>query len=223
MYIVNLQAHGAKTKAGRKNLGGRHHYQGKECLDVHLLKQARAWAKLASEEGDCQVVGAQASAGQWVTYKYREAHPILRWLPSKLAEWIGDNYGPTLGIPPKRHAAGWTVGELNDILDNNLVPGTKGHLRTFGCIQWECELFSGRQMARCYPFDLPNHRFRGCNPQVSVCIPILRRLLTDYTMYSEGLCLLDRTVPIQSEPTRSIMIRSGYGFRHEWEQSSIVR
>ena len=35
---------------------------------------------------------------------------------------------------------GWTVGELNAILENNLVPGTKGHLSTFGAIQWESEL-----------------------------------------------------------------------------------
>ena len=61
-----------------------------------------------------------AADGEWVTYPYREAHPILRWLPSKLAEWIGDNYGAALGIPPKHHADGWTVGELNAILDNNL-------------------------------------------------------------------------------------------------------
>jgi hypothetical protein len=64
------------------------------------------------------------------------------------------------------NADGWTVGELNAILDNNLVPGTRGHLRTFGCIQWESELFNGRPKARCYPFDLPGHRFRGKNPQV---------------------------------------------------------
>jgi len=60
------------------------------------------------------------------------------------------------------------VGELNAILDNNLVPGTHGHLRTFGCIQWESELFNGRPKARCYPFDLPGHRFRGKNPQVFI-------------------------------------------------------
>ena len=69
------------------------------------------------------------------------------------------------------------MGELNSILGNNLVPGTNGHLRTFGAIQWECgtnghlrtfgaiqwecKLFNGRPKARCYPFDLPKHRFRG--------------------------------------------------------------
>jgi hypothetical protein len=49
----------------------------------------------------------------------------------------------------------WTAGELNAILENNLVPshGGKGQLRTFCCIEWECELYSGRLKARCYPFN----------------------------------------------------------------------
>lgn len=113
-------------------------------------------------------VQEQVPDGEWIGYKYRKAHPILRWLPSKLAEWIGDNYGPELGIPPRRHPDAWTVGELNGILDNNLVAGTQGHLRTFGCIQWESELFNGRPKARCYPFDLPKHRFRGANRKVYI-------------------------------------------------------
>ncbi len=67
--------------------------------------------------------------------------PILRWLPSKLAAWIGENFGQELSIPPKSDAE-WTAGELNAILENNLVPshGGKGQLLTFCCIQWECEL-----------------------------------------------------------------------------------
>jgi hypothetical protein len=72
-----------------------------------------------------------------------------------------------LCIPPKRGLE-WTVGELNAILESNLVPNHngKGQLRTFCCIQWECELYSGRPKARCYPFNLSGHRFRGKNRQV---------------------------------------------------------
>jgi hypothetical protein len=145
-------------------------------LDIHLLKPSRVWADVAAAHtpGDQQVVGDAAHdnepAGEWITYPYRTAHPILRWLPTKLAEWIGDNYGNALGIPARNHANGWTVGELNSILENNLVPGTKGHLRTFGAIQWECELFYGRPKARCYPFDLPKHGFRGRTLKVYVLI-----------------------------------------------------
>jgi hypothetical protein len=81
-------------------------------------------------------------ASAWLEYPFRKSHPILRWLPSKLAAWISDNHGQELGIPPKGGLE-WTAGELNAILENNLVPshGGKGQLRTFCCIQWECELY----------------------------------------------------------------------------------
>jgi hypothetical protein len=74
-------------------------------------------------------------------------------------EVICDNYGDTLGIQGLNHANAWTMDELNNILENNLVPGTKGHLSTLGAIQWESELFNGRPKAWCYPFDLPKHQF----------------------------------------------------------------
>ena len=35
-----MQAHGGKTRAGRRGVTGCPHYNGKECLDIHLLKQA---------------------------------------------------------------------------------------------------------------------------------------------------------------------------------------
>lgn len=162
-HMIFGQAHGRRSR--RKH--SFHRFEGKECLDIHLLKPARAWAEFATDIAPgCEQVLAGDEGGEWISYQYRTAHPILRWLPTKLAEWIGDNYGPELGIAPKKNADGWTVGELNTILENNLVPGSKGHLRTFGCIEWESELFNGRPKARCYPFDLPKHRFRGQNPQV---------------------------------------------------------
>ena len=104
----------------------------------------------------------------WVEYQYRKAHPVLRWLPTKLAEWAGDNLGVQLGIPPKR-SNNWTAQELNAILLNNIVEQRNGtHLGTFGCIQWESDLYIGRPKARCYPFDLPGHRYRGKTRQVCV-------------------------------------------------------
>ena len=98
---------------------------------------------------------------EWIRFSYRTSHPVLRFLPTKLAEFIGENYASELGIPLKTDLSKWNPAELNTILKQNLVPcrhGT-GHLRTFGCIQWECELFNGRPKARCYPFDLDGHRF----------------------------------------------------------------
>ncbi len=88
-------------------------------------------------------------------------------LLTKLATWIAENFGQELCIPPKRGLE-WTAGELNAILESNLVPNHngKGQLRTFCCIQWECEICSGRPKARCYPFNLSGHRFRRKNHQV---------------------------------------------------------
>ena len=80
--------------------------------------------------------------------------PILRWLPSKLAEWIADYLGTELRIPAKKEAK-WTAGELNQILANKIVPNRDGgHLNTFTTLQWECKHYNGRPKARCYPFDL---------------------------------------------------------------------
>jgi hypothetical protein len=44
-----------------------------------------------------------------------------RWLPTKLAEWIGENLQEALGFPDKGDARasagpGWTAAELNHIL-----------------------------------------------------------------------------------------------------------
>jgi hypothetical protein len=75
----------------------------------------------------------------WVTYAFRTAHPILRWLPSKLAVWLAENMRDELAIPEKQGAK-YTVLQLNSILASNLVPNRDGgHLRTF-------RLYNGRVM-----------------------------------------------------------------------------
>lgn len=144
---------------------------GLQDLDIHLLKPARFHTDPNSIMPLAQDLVEEEAVDplpEWIQYKYRIAHPILRFLPSKLAEFIGENYSDILGIPPKRDRSKWNVQELNAILMNNLVMPRhgRGHLQTFGRIQWECDLFNGRPSARCYPFDLDEHRFRGQNPQV---------------------------------------------------------
>jgi hypothetical protein len=91
---------------------------------------------------------------EWVTYAFSTVHPILRWLPSKLAVWLAENMREELAIPEKQGAQ-YTVLQLNNILANNLVPNRNGgHLRTFTTLQWESDDYRGRPKARCYPFDL---------------------------------------------------------------------
>jgi hypothetical protein len=99
-------------------------------------------------------------------YRFRDAHPMLRWLPTKLSEWAADNLQEQLGFPDKRDAK-WSVNELNAILKNHLVMDRNGNsLECFGCVRWESELFRGFMRARCYPFKLPELRFYDQNPQV---------------------------------------------------------
>ena len=132
-----------KETAISKSLG--HHHKGKETLDINLWKAERHFAVPRAGHGLLQCDNGVAR--EWVTNQYSTAHPILRWLPSKLAEWIADT---ELQIPAEKEGK-WTVGELNQILANNLVPnGDGGHLRSFTVLQWECEHYNSRQKARCY-------------------------------------------------------------------------
>ena len=92
---------------------------------------------------------------------------MLQFLPTKLAEWIGENMQDELGFPDKRDPDKWRVSELNDILRNHLVRNRNGcSLRTFGCVEWESEMYLGIMRARCYPFNLKGHRFHNMNIQV---------------------------------------------------------
>jgi hypothetical protein len=58
---------------------------------------------------------------------------------------------------------GWTPSELNHILTAHVVDGA---VTTFGCVEWESQLFRGVMHARCYPFNLPKRRFHSFYPQV---------------------------------------------------------
>jgi hypothetical protein len=97
------------------------------------------------------------------------AHPTLRCLPTKLAEWFGGNLQEELGFPDKADqraepGTGWTAAELHGILHNHVVNGI---LTSFGCVEWESDQFRGVMCARCYPFDMPKRRFHSRNPKVS--------------------------------------------------------
>ncbi len=90
------------------------------------------------------------SPPKWLEYVYRTAHPVLRWLPTKLAKWIGENLQDELGFPDKadqraQPGSGWTPAELNYILQSHVVDGA---LTTFGCVEWESELCRGVMSAR---------------------------------------------------------------------------
>jgi hypothetical protein len=140
---------------------------GRVRLDLNLLKPSRI-EFLHDPERPLTLPDGQESSPTWLEYVYRTAHPVLRWLPTKLAEWIGENLQDELGFADKtdkRAAAGsgWTPAELNNILQAHVVDGA---LTTFGCVEWESDLFRGTMRARCYPFDMPKRRFHSLNTKV---------------------------------------------------------
>ena len=137
-------------------------------LDIHLLKPSKI--EFIQEPAPKLTLPDGTSPPEWLEYIYRSAHPVLRWLPTKLAEWIGENMQDELGFPDKADkraqlGTGWTPAELNSILHDHVVGG---ELTTFGCMEWESEMFRGVMRARCYPFDMPKRRFHGFNTKVSV-------------------------------------------------------
>ena len=117
------------------------------------------------------VPNGPASSPKWLEYVYRTVHPALRWLPTKLAESIGENLQEELGFPDKadqraQPGTGWTPAELNSILQDHVVDGALTTLGC-GCVEWESELFRCTMRARCYPFDMPKRRFHSFNPKVT--------------------------------------------------------
>ena len=129
-------------------------------LDVNFLKPSIV--EFMQEQAPVVNLGeGQVPYQNWLEYVYRTAHPTLCWLPTKLAEWIGENLQEELGFPDKADkraepGTGWTAAELNGILHNHVVNGI---LTSFGCVEWESDLFRGVMRARCYPFDMPKRRF----------------------------------------------------------------
>ena len=77
----------------------------------------------------------------WLEYAYRKHHPVLQYLPTKVAEWIGgENMQVELGFPDKKDPKKWSVSELNDILRTHVVCDRNGcSLQTFGCLEWDTE------------------------------------------------------------------------------------
>jgi hypothetical protein len=106
----------------------------------------------------------------------RQHPPVEYWLSGlqitmlkKLAEWIANNYAEELNVPPRPDPSQpWSTATLNRILQTCLVFDRKGNnIDTFQTVEFESDLYRGVMRARCYPFNLENHRFRGRN--VKVC------------------------------------------------------
>ncbi len=70
--------------------------RGRQDFDIHLLKLARfrpgpEWTLSAEDRNGVLHDEMLDPEPAWLSYEYRAAHPVLHWLPMKMAEWIGAN------------------------------------------------------------------------------------------------------------------------------------
>ncbi len=93
-------------------------------LDRNLLKPSKI--EFIQEPTPTLTLPDGTSPPKWLEYIYRSTHSVLCWLPTKLAEWIGENMQEELGFPDKADkraqlGTGWTPAELNSILHDHVV------------------------------------------------------------------------------------------------------
>ena len=100
-------------------------------LDVMLLKQQVFSAS-----------GANQNREPTFQYAYRQHHPLLQYLPQKLAEWLANNMSEELNLPDPGDE--WSSEALNNILIHCLVSNRRGdNLHTFQCVEFESDLHRG--------------------------------------------------------------------------------
>ena len=116
---------------------------------------------------------------------YHTSHSLLQFLPQKLAEWIANNYAVELNVPPRLDPSKpWSTATLNLILQRCLVPDSRGNnIHTFQSVEFESDLYRGVMRARCYPFNMTQHRFRGRNMKVSTYTWYMTCICNVYTSY----------------------------------------
>ena len=107
--------------------------------------------------------GAANRLEQAFEYAFRGSHPLLQFVPQKLSEWIAKNLADELNLPPRTGPGDtWSSDDLNRILLRCFVADKRGNnLHTFNSLEFESDLYRGVMRARCYPFDLEEHRFHG--------------------------------------------------------------
>jgi hypothetical protein len=78
----------------------------------------------------------------WLQYTYQKHSPVLQYLPTKLAEWIGKNMQEELGFTDREDQHKWSVSELKNIICRHVVGNRNGCalLHTFRCL--DCDFYS---------------------------------------------------------------------------------
>jgi hypothetical protein len=122
--------------------------RGRECINVHFLKPL----SLRVDESGLICSGPVAGHLQTQIARYKYRRDILQHLPTKLAQYLAENYFDELRLRPKSGAQ-WSVADLDRILYENVVEVGGGHLRTFTTLEFEHENYQGRYTARCFAFE----------------------------------------------------------------------
>jgi hypothetical protein len=74
-----------------------------------------------------------------VEYVYLHSHPILKFLPQKLAEWIANNYAEELNVPPRLdQSKPWSTATLNRIRQTCIVSDLcRINIHTFQTVEFK--------------------------------------------------------------------------------------
>ena len=125
-----------------------------------------------------------------IEYVYRQMHPLLQFLPQKLAEWIDKNVGDELNLPARAGSdADWSAEKLNIILQRCIVSDRKClNIHTCQMLELESDLYRGIMRARCYPFEDTMSRYIAC-PIAFACtfLPHILGIYHIYTMCIHGI------------------------------------
>ena len=134
-------------------------------------------------------------------YAYRRYHPLLQFLPLKLAEWVAKNLSDELNLPDLPDSDDdLKSAVLNRILTQCMVSNRSGNnLHTYQCVEFESDLYRGVMRARCYPFNMDHHRFHDKNIKVCPFFHIYDwymnctfhsydMIICTYECYMTGLC-----------------------------------
>jgi hypothetical protein len=133
-------------------------FDGDPSIDVMLLKPQLFTA-----------TGTTQRHEQSFQYAYRQHHPLLHFLPLKLADWVAKNLAHELRLPQPSDAS--SSADMNHVITSCLVSDRRdNNLHIFHCVEFESDLYQGIMRERCYPFNMAQHRFRGRNFKVSKLI-----------------------------------------------------
>ena len=141
----------------------------------------------------CQIMMELLNPNGWSIFTGQPTLPCAGCLQSW---WIGENMQEELGFTDKADkraepGTGWTPAKLNRILHDHVVAG---ELSTFGCVEWESQLFRGTMRAQYYPFNMTKRHFHGFNPKVSIYTFILDVLPVYTSIYADIICFEHRTL-----------------------------